>query len=524
MSWRKKVRLNTIRKRMLFYFLLSIILVSFVSVYLSVNSSFFFRKIDTMFQASQLLEDMQNYLVEAEKNLVLFIQTKDSDSKNRYQLYIDQLHESAGKIESTMLTGRDDSDRLVNLIETFSENAAQAIDAKQGRDANTVREKYNYVHQTGKYILEEIQKLNLQQLKRNTEYYAALSKNNIVVEKANLVMIIDILVLSLIIIFYITYKMTDPIMKLSHSAEEISKGNFDVDEVIVTSDDEIRVMAEAFNKMKASVHNYIGALHSKAEIESKLMEKEMQNLKMQTLLNNAELQSLQAQINPHFLFNTLNAGVQLAMMEDADKTSCFLENLAAVFRYNVRRLDNEVTLNDEVNNVRAYIDLMKVRFGDMIRFQYEVENEEILQLPIPPLILQPIVENACIHGIGEKEEGGSIIIHIFREDDENIIEIVDNGVGMTQETIDRIYQKALRDEGIPEKPKKGHTTGIGIANVIQRLRLFYKHQDIIRIISIPGEGTRVIIHIPAVESLLQHELASAENEQEKAIVAERSVL
>ncbi len=216
--------------------------------------------------------------------------------------------------------------------------------------------------------------------------------------------------------------------------------------------------------------------------------------------------------------------VAVAMMEDADKTSCFLENLAAVFRYNVRRLDNEVTLNDEVNNVRAYIDLMKVRFGDMIRFQYEVENEEILQLPIPPLILQPIVENACIHGIGEKEEGGSIIIHIFREDDENIIEIVDNGVGMTQETIDRIYQKALRDEGIPEKPKKGHTTGIGIANVIQRLRLFYKHQDIIRIISIPGEGTRVIIHIPAVESLLQHELASAENEQEKAIVAERSVL
>lgn len=500
MNWRKKVRLNTIRKRMLFYFLLSIIIVSFVSLYLSVNSGVFFRKIDAMFQASQLLEDMQNYLVETEKNLVLFIQTKDSDSKNRYQLYMDQLHESAGKVEDTLLTDLDYSDRLINLIDTFSENAAEAIDAKQGRDANAIREKYNEVHLTGKYILEEIQELNLQQLKRNTEYYAALAKNNIVVEKANLVLIIDILVLSCIIILYITYKMTDPIMKLSHSAEEISKGNFDVDEVIVTTDDEIKVMAVAFNKMKASVHNYIETLHSKAEIESKLMEKEMQNLKMQTLLNNAELQSLQSQINPHFLFNTLNAGVQLAMMEDADKTSFFLENLAAVFRYNVRRLDTEVTLNDEMNNVRAYIDLMQVRFGDMIRFHAEIENEEILQLPIPPLILQPIVENACIHGIGEKEEGGSIVIHVFREDDENMIEIVDNGVGMAKETIDRIYQRALRDEGIPEKPKKGHTTGIGIANVIQRLRLFYRRQDVIRIISIPGEGTRVIIHISNTET------------------------
>ena len=509
MNWTKKMRLNTIRKRMLFYFLLSIAMVSFVSVYLSVNSGIFFRKIDTMFQASQLLEDMQNYLVEAEKNLVLFIQTKDSESKNRYQLYMDRLHESAGKIEDTLLTGQEYSDKLVNLIETFSENAMQAIDAKQGRDANAMREKYNEVHQTGKYILEEIQELNLQQLKRNTEYYAALSKSNAIVEKANLVLIVDILVLSGIIILYITYKMTDPIMKLSHSADEISKGNFDVEEVIVTSDDEIKIMAVAFNKMKASVHNYIEALHSKAEVESKLMEKELQHLKMQTLLNNAELQSLQSQINPHFLFNTLNAGVQLAMMEEADKTSLFLENLAAVFRYNVRRLDTEVTLNDEMNNVRAYIDLMQVRFGDMIRFRAEIENEEILQLPIPPLILQPIVENACIHGIGEKEEGGSILINVFREDEENMIEVVDNGVGMNEETIKRIYQKALRDEGIPEKPQKGHTTGIGIANVIQRLRLFYRRQDVIRIISIQGEGTRVIIRVPNVEAASPMEQVSA---------------
>ena len=494
-----KFSLNTIRKKMLFYFLTSIALVSSVSVYLSINSNKFFRKIDAMFLSSVLLEDMQNYLAESEKNLVLFIRTKDSDSKNNYQLNADLLNENAEKLKNILLADDYNIERLTNLIDTFTENAEDAIYAKQGRDANTMREKYNYVHQVGKYIMEEIQWLNLQQLEQNTEYYSALARNNIIVQKANLVMIVDILVLSCIIIFYITYKMTDPIMKLSQSAEEISKGNFDVDEVIVTSEDEIKIMAEAFNKMKSSVRNYIQELHNKSEIESKLMEKEMQNLKMQTLLNNAELQSLQSQINPHFLFNTLNAGVQLAMMEEADRTSCFLENLAAVFRYNVRRLDKEVTLNDEINSVCAYIDLMKVRFGDMISFGVEIKDEELMQLNMPPLILQPIVENACIHGIGEREEGGRIDIRVFRDEEDGLIEIIDNGVGMGKEVIDGIIDKASGGEAMPEKPKKGHTTGIGITNVIQRLRLYYKKDDVIDISSVKGEGTRIVVRIPTQE-------------------------
>ena len=189
-------------------------------------------------------------------------------------------------------------------------------------------------------------------------------------------------------------------------------------------------MVEAFNKMKGSIRNYIQALHSKAEMEAELMEKEMQNLKMQTLLNNAQLQSLQSQINPHFLFNTLNAGVQLSMLEEADKTTYFLENVAAVFRYNVRGLNQEVTLKDEINSVRAYLDLMKVRFGDAVKVIENIEDSEMLDMSMPPLILQPIVENSCIHGIGEKEGGGTISISICKTAEYGIIKIEDNGSNM----------------------------------------------------------------------------------------------
>ena len=162
---------------------------------------------------------------------------------------------------------------------------------------------------------------------------------------------------------------------------------------------------------------------------------------MQTLLNNAELQSLQSQDQPAFSFN---AKCRCPACNDgkADRTSCFLENLAAVFRYNVRRLDKEVTLYDEMNSVRAYIDLMRVRFGDMISFSVDIKDNELMQIHMPPLILQPIVENACIHGIGEREEGGCIDIRVFRNEKDGFIEIIDNGIGMDKEVIDGIFSKA----------------------------------------------------------------------------------
>ena len=104
----------------------------------------------------------------------MFIRTKDSESKNNYQLYADLLNENARKLKDILPADEYsyNIERLNNLIHTFTENASDAIKAKQGRDANTMREKYNYVHQVGKYIMEEINGLNLQQLKRNTENYA----------------------------------------------------------------------------------------------------------------------------------------------------------------------------------------------------------------------------------------------------------------------------------------------------------------------------------------------------------------
>ena len=265
--------------------------------------------------------------------------------------------------------------------------------------------------------------------------------------------------------------------------------------MLFRSEDEIQIMAKAFNKMRTSIKNSIEELRKTNEMESKLFEKELQTVKMQALLNDAEFRALQSQINPHFLFNSLNAGVQLAMMEEADLTLQFLENMAAIFRYNIKPLDEEIIVEEELNNIRAYCELMKVRFGNKMEFEMHID-ENVLPVPIMPLILQPIVENAFIHGIGKSEKCGRVIISAFVRDGKVVFTVNDTGVGMSQEKIKRVMCKDISGKSQLITQKKNHSSGIGAGNVLQRLRLFYGGEESVAIESKENIGTEITIQLP----------------------------
>lgn len=222
------------------------------------------------------------------------------------------------------------------------------------------------------------------------------------------------------------------------------------------------------------------------EQESAMKERE---LMMENHLKDAQLKYLQAQINPHFLFNTLNAGAQLAMMEGADKTYTYVQNVADFFRYNIKSME-EVTLEDELVQVKHYIYILNVRFSGDIHFNMDVENS-CKSVSMPGMILQPIVENSVNYGISDIDWQAKIEISATREDEYVWLSIRDNGIGMEQKKIDQIMSGQLKEDEI-----FSDSNGVGLNNVIQRLRMFYNKEDVIEITSVgKNMGTEVAIKL-----------------------------
>jgi sensor histidine kinase YesM len=309
----------------------------------------------------------------------------------------------------------------------------------------------------------------------------------------NLLFIIATVLANLYIAIVATYRLTKPISELSSSAEKIAEGDFDIEITQTHTGDETDILADAFIKMVKSVKDYIEELKGQAEFENKLKEQEMQNLKMVSLLKEAELKFLQSQINPHFLFNTLNAASQLAMIEGADKSSEFMENIAHLFRYNLKNINELVPLREEIEYVKNYMQILKIRFGSRIEF-YNNIDEDALNIMIPRIIVQPIVENAFIHGLQNLERNGEINLNVQIVESDIIIEVIDNGMGMDISRIESLMC-IEDDKGILKK----HITGIGISNVIQRLMLLFNIADSQELITIESKldfGTKVTLKIP----------------------------
>lgn len=491
------MKLNSIRKKMMFYFITMTLMIGLISLYVSLNSKMLLEKIDEMFDTTIVLSDIEQKLDFTHTSLTQYIKTKSSDALNTYI----ELSENLASSTELLLKQYDGDKGMLsvenvhNLVLKYNQYSAEAVVAKRGRDVEGCKDAFQSAEEVLTNIRDLIENLKLIQLENNVVLYKSIDSNGQKVQVINMVMIIDLIILTIMLVLNVTYRMTTPIIRLAHSANEIASGHFEGEEVIVSDEDEIQIMAKAFNKMRISIRVFIEELKHTNEMESQLYEKELQAIKMQTLLNKAELRSLQSQINPHFLFNSLNAGVQLAMMEGANSTLEFLENMSAIFRYNIRPLDKMVTVEDELHSIIAYAEMMKVRFGEKLEFELAI-SDEVRLVPMMPLTLQPIVENAFIHGVGKNENGGLVTVKAWQEDNQVFFAVKDNGIGMTQAQIMRI----IKDNDEHVLPKKSHSSGIGAGNVLQRLKLAYGDEAFMQIESAIGKGTEITIAIPGGNS------------------------
>lgn len=216
----------------------------------------------------------------------------------------------------------------------------------------------------------------------------------------------------------------------------------------------------------------------------------------------SEFIALQNQINPHFLYNTLEAIRGDALSEGVEYIADITEALSTFFRYSVTDTGSLVTISDELENVDNYFKIQQYRFGEKLELVYEIpEDEDILELMCPKLTLQPIVENAIFHGLEKRADKGSIKIRLKLTNHKLTIIVNDNGVGMDDETLDtlnyRLKQNTIANTQGQDKSKKG---GIALINVSRRIKLLFGENFGIQVFSIPEIGTDVYVTIPIVKN------------------------
>lgn len=487
-----------IRRKLIIYYLIITMLMGITSFYSYYNAKSVISRLKSIFTDYVYLNNLNTDVNSLETEVEKYLSTKSSDALLNYYTLYNKLQEQAINISNEK---KYDPDSLMlkdigNMIQNLLNETDAAINAKRGRISSEYIAHFTRSNVISGYIKLYINNLLNNKLQDGSLKYVSITKNMVFISYLNVLLILGSVIFNIFLAIFFTYRITRPIIELSNSAGRISKGDFDVEPLKIKTDDEVNILAEAFNKMVVSIRNYIDEIKSQAEVEKKLKEQEMQNLKMKSILKDAELKALQSQINPHFLFNTLNAAAQLAMMEGADKSSEFIENVANLFRYNLRKLDTPVTLRDEINNVKTYMYILRTRFGDRIDFDMDID-EDVLDINMPSTIIQPVVENAFVHGLEDIERGGRIKLNV-RKDRDNLvfIEVIDNGTGMSKERVQSILS-ADSSEDLSRK----HVTGIGMHNIINRLRLFYNVSDINDVIEIQskvGYGTKVTLKIPLI--------------------------
>ncbi|TCW33138.1 histidine kinase/DNA gyrase B/HSP90-like ATPase [Thermohydrogenium kirishiense] len=484
-----------IRRKIFAHLLITTLIMGITSIYSYYNAKIVIDRLKSIFTDYVYLNNLNNDINSLETEVEKYLSTKSSDSLLNYYTISNKLSNNAEDMINIITY---DNDSLMqkdigNMIMSLLSETDKAVNAKRGRISSEYIEYFTRANKINDYIKMYINNLIYNKLQEGSIKYNKISKNMIFISFLNILLILTSVIVNIVLAIIYTYRITRPISELSDTAERISKGDFDIEPIRIKTDDEVNILADAFNKMVTNIKNYIDEIKMQAKVEKRLKEQEMQNLKMKNILRESELKALQSQINPHFLFNTLNAASQIAMMEGAEKSSEFIEKVAELFRYNLRKLDKPVTLKEEIDNVFNYMYILKTRFGEKVEFQTSID-ESLLNVKVPCTIIQPVVENAFIHGIEEIEGKGVIRIEIKEVDGSIHIDVIDDGMGMNQESINKILSA---DD--PDNDENKHVTGIGMHNVINRLRLYYNIADIDDVIEIEsriGNGTKVTLKIP----------------------------
>lgn len=274
------------------------------------------------------------------------------------------------------------------------------------------------------------------------------------------------LALCLLLILFFSLKVLSPLKQIRRYMKYIENENFNVS-INVKGNDEISLLGKSFNKMSKKLNELINEVYT-VQIKQK----------------EAELKALQAQINPHFLYNTLDTIYWMCRMENAVESSYLIQALSRLFRLSLNSGNEFTTVRHEIDHLDNYITIQEKRFEELIRFKINV-SDEVLGCKVVKLVLQPLVENAIYHGIEKKGSQGTISVSVLREANDVVYIIQDDGAGADEEELTKLLEKVEKNN-----------RGFGIKNVNDRIKLYFGNEYGIKFSSSYENGTTVTVRQP----------------------------
>lgn len=277
---------------------------------------------------------------------------------------------------------------------------------------------------------------------------------------------------ALIIIYIVSRLLSSRLVFLSKKIKEVSQGNFNV-RTIIDGEDEIGILSRHLDSMIRNTKELINKVN-KTNQQKSLLERRQSEMKFKMLAS---------QINPHFLFNSLESLRMEAHSIGAEELANTIKSLGKFIRNNLEVTSEQITLEQELELVKLYLEIQKFRFDNRLRYVFRVDPDSLETL-IPPLIIQPLVENSVIHGLEGLMEGGVVEVKIELNQHILDVKVTDNGVGMDEQTLVQI--QTMMNEEDEEK-----VTRLGLRNIHQRLQIIYGNKSGLRISSKQGEGTSI---------------------------------
>ncbi len=480
----------SIKRKLMIFFSLIVVCISFLNLYTLSNAFKYLKIYEQDLIKNTTIHNLQTSIIENNADFENYIMYSGDSTLNSFNEIIPQIWSNWNSVKETSSTNKEASFQIFAIRYAFIaylESVYKTLEFMVNSEDVFIHHLLKSRRING-YIENYLKELVQIRLEEGSQLHSVQIEKVILIRTISFLGIIFISILFLIFGTVFSESVTKPIRELASRSLKIAEGDIEISNYKIPYQDELGILTNSFNKMNTNIHEMIKSLEGKVEIEKRLREDELKISEMNQSLKEAQFLSLQSQINPHFLFNTLNTISRTSMFEKAQETVKLIESLSNIFRYTLNKQSHIVSLSEEIDILNEYMHIQNVRYGDRLKFKTHI-NTDISKIKLPYFTLQPLLENAIKYGIEPKEEGGIISLTITSEANNIIIVIKDNGPGIPEKKLSQL----LSDNDFLTTMG---STGIGIVNVRRRLNLVFNNKSNFIIDSSLNTGTTITIKLP----------------------------